>query len=155
MSHAFVGWSSTHNTQKTIHWSNSYYTGVLTCAHIHSIERKLHICSLYWTWLIFVKWIVSCMSIPSIEPDWFVVKPTRVALQGELSFLFPADPVAYLRRMSGGIQALTLPAGYLGSSFIGAALIACGFDTNASKIASIVLAVFFLFTLWWARRDWL
>lgn len=58
-------------------------------------------------------------------------------------------------RMSGGIQWLTLPAGYLGSSFIGASLIACGFDTNASKVASIVMAVFFLFTLWWAKRNWL
>lgn len=57
--------------------------------------------------------------------------------------------------MSGGIRWLTLPAGYLGSSFIGACLIACGFDTNASKVASLVLAVFFLFTLWWARRNWL
>ena len=57
--------------------------------------------------------------------------------------------------MSGGIPWLTLPAGYLGSSFIGACLIACGFNTNASKIASIVLAVFFLFTLWWARRSWM
>ena len=56
-------------------------------------------------------------------------------------------------RMSGGIPALTLPAGYLGSSFIGACLITCGFDTNASKVASLVLAVFFLFTLWWARRN--
>jgi len=55
--------------------------------------------------------------------------------------------------MSGGIPWLTLPAGYLGSSFIGAALIACGFDTNASKVAVIVLGVFFLFTLWWARRN--
>jgi len=55
--------------------------------------------------------------------------------------------------MSGGIPWLTLPAGYLGSSFIGACLIACGFDTDASKVASIVLAVFFLFTLWWARRN--
>ncbi|KAI0296855.1 peptidase M50B-like-domain-containing protein [Russula brevipes] len=55
--------------------------------------------------------------------------------------------------MSGGISWLTLPAGYLGSSLIGAALIACGFDTNASKVASIVLAVFFIFTLWWARRN--
>ncbi len=55
--------------------------------------------------------------------------------------------------MSGGIAWLTLPAGYLGSSFIGAALIACGFDTNASKVASLVLAVFFLFTLWWARKN--
>lgn len=57
--------------------------------------------------------------------------------------------------MSGGVPAITLPAGYLGSSFIGAALIACGFDINASKVASLVLAVFFLFTLWWARRNWL
>ncbi|KAJ6618332.1 peptidase M50B-like-domain-containing protein [Mycena sp. CBHHK59/15] len=55
--------------------------------------------------------------------------------------------------MSGGIPWITLPAGYLGSSFIGAALIACGFDTNASKVAVLVLAVFFLFTLWWARRN--
>jgi len=55
--------------------------------------------------------------------------------------------------LSGGIPWLTLPAGYLGSSLIGAALIACGFDTNASKVASLVLAVFFVFTLWWARRN--
>ncbi|EAU81887.2 hypothetical protein CC1G_06098 [Coprinopsis cinerea okayama7 len=58
-------------------------------------------------------------------------------------------------RMKGGIMWLTLPAGYLGSSFIGACLIACGFNTNASKVASLVMAVFFLFTLWWARRNWL
>ncbi|RXW21810.1 hypothetical protein EST38_g4038 [Candolleomyces aberdarensis] len=58
-------------------------------------------------------------------------------------------------RMKGGIPCLTLPAGYLGSSFIGACLIACGFNTNASKVASLVMAVFFLFTLWWARRNWL
>lgn len=57
--------------------------------------------------------------------------------------------------MSGGIPWITLPAGYLGSGLIGAALIACGFDTNASKVASLVLAAFFLFTLWWARRNWL
>ncbi|KIP10270.1 hypothetical protein PHLGIDRAFT_28525 [Phlebiopsis gigantea 11061_1 CR5-6] len=55
--------------------------------------------------------------------------------------------------MSGGIPWLTLPAGYLGSSLIGAALITCGFDENASKIACLVLAAFFLFTLWWARRE--
>jgi hypothetical protein len=55
--------------------------------------------------------------------------------------------------MSGGIAWLTLPAGYLGSGLIGAALIACGFDTNASKIACLVLAAFFIFTLWWARRN--
>jgi len=57
--------------------------------------------------------------------------------------------------MRGGKQAFTLPAGYLGSSLIGALLIFCGFDIVASKVASIVLAVCFLLTLWWARRDWL
>ncbi|KUJ19198.1 uncharacterized protein LY89DRAFT_667189 [Mollisia scopiformis] len=57
--------------------------------------------------------------------------------------------------MRGGISAITLPAGYLGSSLIGALLIFCGFDIVASKIASLVLGVCFLLTLWWARRDWL
>jgi len=66
----------------------------------------------------------------------------------------PADEGG-VTKMSGGIQAITLPAGYLGSSFIGACLIACGFDTKASKVACLVLAVFFLFTLWWARKNWL
>ncbi|WWC99136.1 hypothetical protein V866_006031 [Kwoniella sp. B9012] len=57
-------------------------------------------------------------------------------------------------RMRGGIPAITLPAGYLGSSFIGAALIACGFDTNASKVACLILAFFWILTLWWARSSW-
>ncbi|KAH8090865.1 peptidase M50B-like-domain-containing protein [Filobasidium floriforme] len=58
-------------------------------------------------------------------------------------------------RMRGGVPAITLPAGYLGSSLIGAALIACGFDINASKIATCALAVGFLITLWWARNSWI
>src|ERR1700710_3021179 len=57
--------------------------------------------------------------------------------------------------MTGGISAITLPAGYLGSSFIGAVLIFCGFNIVASKVVSIALGVCFLLTLWWARRDWL
>jgi Zn-dependent protease with chaperone function len=57
--------------------------------------------------------------------------------------------------MTGGISAFTLPAGYLGSSLIGALLIFCGFDIVASKVASLVLGGCFLLTLWWARRDWL
>lgn len=57
--------------------------------------------------------------------------------------------------MQGGMSAVTLPAGYLGSSIIGALLIFAGFDIVASKIASIILGVCFLLTLWWARRDWL
>lgn len=50
--------------------------------------------------------------------------------------------------MQGGINAITLPAGYLGSSFIGALLIFCGFNIVASKVASIALGVCFLLTLW-------
>ena len=57
--------------------------------------------------------------------------------------------------MRGGIAAFTLPAGYLGSSIIGALLIFCGFNIVASKIASMVLAVCFLLTLYWGKRDWL
>ncbi|EJT82073.1 hypothetical protein GGTG_02047 [Gaeumannomyces tritici R3-111a-1] len=57
--------------------------------------------------------------------------------------------------MRGGISALTLPAGYLGSSLIGALLIFCGFDIIASKVASFVLAPCFLLTLWWGKKDWL
>ncbi|KAL7419609.1 hypothetical protein Q5752_005521 [Cryptotrichosporon argae] len=57
--------------------------------------------------------------------------------------------------MRGGIPAITLPAGYLGSSLIGAALITCGFDTDASKVACLVLAAFFFLTLYWARRSWI
>jgi hypothetical protein len=56
---------------------------------------------------------------------------------------------------SGGSTALTLPAGYLGSSIIGALLTFCGFDIVASKVASIVLGVCFLLTLWWGKRNWL
>ncbi|KAI0434923.1 peptidase M50B-like-domain-containing protein [Xylaria sp. FL1042] len=57
--------------------------------------------------------------------------------------------------MVGGKGAITLPAGYLGSSFIGAILIFTGFNIVASKIISIVLGVCFLLTLWWGKRDWL
>ncbi len=55
--------------------------------------------------------------------------------------------------MRGGISAITLPAGYLGSSFIGALLTFCGFNTVASKVASIVLGVCFLLVLWWGKND--
>ncbi|KAE8539777.1 hypothetical protein D1P53_003714 [Cryptococcus gattii VGV] len=57
-------------------------------------------------------------------------------------------------RMRGGIPAITLPAGYLGSAFIGACLVACGFDTNASKVACLVLAFIWILTLWWAKSSW-
>lgn len=60
-----------------------------------------------------------------------------------------------LTKMKGGSSCWTLPAGYLGSSFIGAVLVFAGFDTVASKVASIVIGLVMLFTIWWARRSWL
>ncbi|RIA98496.1 peptidase M50B-like-domain-containing protein [Glomus cerebriforme] len=60
-------------------------------------------------------------------------------------------------RMRGGISCCTLPAGYLGSSLIGALLIFCGFDdTNkiALKVAAVVLGVILLILLFWAK-NWL
>ncbi|KAH8929966.1 hypothetical protein BT69DRAFT_1306937 [Atractiella rhizophila] len=57
-------------------------------------------------------------------------------------------------RMRGGIQCCTLPAGYLGSSLIGALLIFAGFNIVASKIASIALGVGLIIVLFWAR-NWL
>ncbi|CAG8448426.1 6650_t:CDS:2 [Ambispora gerdemannii] len=57
-------------------------------------------------------------------------------------------------RMRGGVQCCTLPAGYLGSSLIGAILIFCGFNILASQFASIFLGLCLLITLWWAR-NWL
>ena len=57
--------------------------------------------------------------------------------------------------MRGGISAITLPAGYLGSSVIGMLLTFCGFNIVASKVASFVLAACFLLTLWWGKKDWL
>ena len=69
-----------------------------------------------------------------------------VSLETSLTYLFSADEGG-ATHMRGGIPIITLPAGYLGSSFIGACLIACGFNVNASKVACLVLAVFFLFTL--------
>ncbi|KAI9243904.1 peptidase M50B-like-domain-containing protein [Phascolomyces articulosus] len=57
-------------------------------------------------------------------------------------------------QMIGGNAMCTLPAGYLGSSLIGAILVMCGFNIFASKVASIFLGTCLLFTLWWAK-NWL
>ncbi|RUS13552.1 peptidase M50B-like-domain-containing protein, partial [Endogone sp. FLAS-F59071] len=59
-----------------------------------------------------------------------------------------------LTKMRGGNPYLTLPAGYLGSSLIGAIMIFCGFNVLASKVASIFLGVCLLIVLFFAR-NWL
>ncbi len=100
--------------------------------------------------------VLTCAHIHSVELDRKSVRAFSFRRCCVLNMVRPctADEGG-ATRMSGGIPWITLPAGYLGSSLIGAALIVCGFDTNAAKIASLAMAAFFLFTLWWARKSWM
>lgn len=82
--------------------------------------------------------VLTCATIHSIELDRMYSGPPGSSLPTRFLTLALADEGG-VTRMSGGIPAITLPAGYIGSSFIGACLIACGFDTNASKVATLVL----------------
>ncbi|OMJ14159.1 hypothetical protein AYI69_g8717, partial [Smittium culicis] len=56
--------------------------------------------------------------------------------------------------MRGGFWWFTMPAGYLGSSFIGALMIMCGYNNLASKIMSVVIILCLVSTLYWAQ-NWL
>ncbi|PIA14277.1 hypothetical protein COEREDRAFT_82802 [Coemansia reversa NRRL 1564] len=56
--------------------------------------------------------------------------------------------------MTGGVWCCVMPAGYLGSAFLGALMVFAGFDVLASKIVSVMLGVCLLATLFWAR-NWL
>ncbi|ORY92604.1 peptidase M50B-like-domain-containing protein [Leucosporidium creatinivorum] len=55
--------------------------------------------------------------------------------------------------MSGGFAFFSLPAGYIGSTFIGSALIFAGFDQKASKIAVFPVLFIMCCCMWWARKD--
>ncbi|KAJ2002722.1 hypothetical protein GGI04_001331 [Coemansia thaxteri] len=59
-----------------------------------------------------------------------------------------------LTRMNGGKWCCVMPAGYLGSSFLGALMVFAGFNVLASKIVSIIIGVCLLATLLWAK-NWL
>ncbi|KAK4056914.1 hypothetical protein OIO90_002164 [Microbotryomycetes sp. JL221] len=58
--------------------------------------------------------------------------------------------------MDGGwlfLSVRILPAGYIGSTFIGASLIFASFDQKASKIACFPVWAMMLFVMWCARKD--
>ncbi|KAJ2757338.1 THO2 plays a role in transcriptional elongation [Coemansia pectinata] len=59
-----------------------------------------------------------------------------------------------LTRMTGGKWCCVMPAGYLGSSFLGALMVFAGFNVLASKIVSVMIGVCLLATLFWAK-NWL
>ncbi|KAJ2613376.1 hypothetical protein EV177_002552 [Coemansia sp. RSA 1804] len=56
--------------------------------------------------------------------------------------------------MSGGKWCCVMPAGYLGSSLLGALMVFAGFNVLASKIVSVIIGVCLLATLFWAK-NWL
>jgi Peptidase M50B-like len=130
--------------------------------------------ALLWN-LPYVRWSLWPFKVSAKQSRWIILDALTESLQQMLVIAFhefghaimacctggrvksiSLDPrEGGVTHMQGGISAITLPAGYLGSSFIGALLIFCGFDIVASKVASIVLGVCFLLILWWARKDWL
>ncbi|KAJ3334064.1 hypothetical protein HDU76_011588 [Blyttiomyces sp. JEL0837] len=59
-----------------------------------------------------------------------------------------------LTKMLGGNMYLSLPAGYLSSSFWGALMIFCGFNVIASKVVIVVVGICMLITLFVAK-NWL
>ncbi|KAF2797819.1 hypothetical protein K505DRAFT_405560 [Melanomma pulvis-pyrius CBS 109.77] len=110
--------------------------------------------ALLWN-LPYVRWVLWPFKMLVIAFHEFGHAITACCTGGRVKSISLDPHEGGVTHMLGGIQAITLPAGYLGSSLIGALLTFCGFNIVASKIASIVLGVCFLLTLWWARKDWL
>lgn len=112
------------------------------------------IIALLWN-LPYVRWSLWPFKMLVIAFHEFGHAITALCTGGKVESISLDPREGGVTHMRGGISAITLPAGYLGSSLIGALLIFCGFDIVASKVASIALGVCFLLTLWWARKDWL
>ncbi|SPO06118.1 uncharacterized protein DNG_08807 [Cephalotrichum gorgonifer] len=110
--------------------------------------------ALLWN-LPYIKWILWPFKMLVIAFHEFGHAITACCTGGRVKSISLDPHEGGVTHMVGGHSSITLPAGYLGSSLIGALLTFCGFNTTASKVASIVLGVCFLLTLWWARKDWL
>lgn len=118
------------------------------------IAAYVVIIALLWN-LPYVRWSLWPFKMLVIAFHEFSHAATACCTGGKVESISLDPREGGVTHMRGGISAITLPAGYLGSSLIGALLIFCGFDIVASKVASIALGVCFLLTLWWARKDWL
>ncbi|KAF1920243.1 peptidase M50B-like-domain-containing protein [Ampelomyces quisqualis] len=112
------------------------------------------IIALLWN-LPYVRWVLWPFKMLVIAFHEFGHAITACCTGGRVESISLDPHEGGVTHMRGGKQFITLPAGYLGSSLIGALLTFCGFNIVASKVASIVLGVCFLLTLWWARKDWL
>ncbi|KAK0651694.1 peptidase M50B-like-domain-containing protein [Cercophora newfieldiana] len=110
--------------------------------------------ALLWN-LPYIKWVLWPFKMLVIAFHEFGHAITCVLTGGHVKSISLDPREGGVTHMQGGKSGITLPSGYLGSSLIGALLIFCGFNIVASKVASIVVGVCFLLTLWWGRRDWL
>jgi hypothetical protein len=118
------------------------------------IAAYVVVIALLWN-LPYVRWVLWPFKMLVIAFHEFGHAITACCTGGKVKSISLDPHEGGVTHMQGGMQAITLPAGYLGSSLIGALLTFCGFNIIASKVASIVLGVCFLLTLWWARKDWL
>ncbi|KAF2650236.1 hypothetical protein K491DRAFT_609184 [Lophiostoma macrostomum CBS 122681] len=118
------------------------------------IAAYVVVIALLWN-LPYVRWVLWPFKMLVIAFHEFGHAITACCTGGRVKSISLDPHEGGVTHMQGGMQAITLPAGYLGSSLIGALLTFCGFNIVASKVASIVLGVCFLLTLWWARKDWL
>ncbi|KAF9730321.1 hypothetical protein PMIN03_003894 [Paraphaeosphaeria minitans] len=118
------------------------------------IAAYVVVIALLWN-LPYVRWVLWPFKMLVIAFHEFGHAITACGTGGRVVSISLDPHEGGVTHMRGGKQAITLPAGYLGSSLIGALLTFCGFNINASKICSIVLGVCFLLTLWWGKRDWL
>lgn len=118
------------------------------------IAAYVVVIALLWN-LPYVRWSLWPFKMLVIAFHEFGHAITAVLTGGHVKSISLDPREGGVTQMVGGKSAITLPAGYLGSSLIGALLIFCGFNIVASKIASLVLALCFLLTLWWGKKDWL
>ncbi|KAK4103996.1 hypothetical protein N658DRAFT_493479 [Parathielavia hyrcaniae] len=118
------------------------------------IAAYVVVIALLWN-LPYVRWVLWPFKMLVIAFHEFGHAISCVLTGGRVKSISLDPREGGVTHMQGGRNAITLPAGYLGSSLIGALLTFAGFNINASKIASIVVGVCFLLTLWWGRRDWL
>lgn len=91
---------------------------------------------------------------PSRPCSWILTKGVRrtpspvSVLPGSLISAF-----AGATAMQSGFAFVSLPAGYLGSTFIGSSLIFAGFNQKASKIAVFPILLIMCCCMWWSRKD--
>ncbi|KAI1184569.1 peptidase M50B-like-domain-containing protein [Nemania serpens] len=101
----------------------------------------------------YVKWSLWPFKMLVIAFHEFSHAITAVLTGGRVKYISLDPHEGGVTYIVGGRRAITLPAGYLGSSLIGAILIFTSFSIIASKIASIALGVCFLLALWWVKKD--